>query len=217
MNWSEFEPKTSPRCAVGGLGPRNRRGRARARLASALGSLYDPSLQRIPAASASSPTSRSASPHQIVSDAIEHSVQISSIAAPVAPIPRAGDGAGILVQIPHAFSRRTDHGSLGFTLPRLAPTRRRSCFHADGKRRGARFASRVIIRPTRPRTNTCSGAWLRRCVRQTIPRSVLNRQADRAPPTCRCFIGRGAHFRTRRVSKRRPFTFLASRVSRMPI
>ena len=39
-----------------------------------------------------------------------------SIAAPWAPIPLAGDGAGILVQIPHAFFK-AEGERLGFRLP----------------------------------------------------------------------------------------------------
>src|ERR1700736_5529320 len=53
--------------------------------------------------------------HQIVSDAISILCNLEHRGA-VGADPRAGDGAGILVQIPHAFFARTTR-ALGFTLP----------------------------------------------------------------------------------------------------
>src|SRR3977135_414808 len=53
--------------------------------------------------------------HQIVSDAISILCNLEHRGA-VGADPRAGDGAGILVQIPHAFSARKAP-DIGFTLP----------------------------------------------------------------------------------------------------
>src|SRR6266550_4262975 len=53
--------------------------------------------------------------HQIVSDAINILCNLEHRGA-VGADPRAGDGAGILVQIPHAFFARKTK-ALGFTLP----------------------------------------------------------------------------------------------------
>src|SRR6184192_3046635 len=53
--------------------------------------------------------------HQIVSDAISILCNLEHRGA-VGADPRAGDGAGILVQIPHAFFARKAK-RLGFTLP----------------------------------------------------------------------------------------------------
>src|SRR6201987_3657907 len=54
--------------------------------------------------------------HQIVSDAISILCNLEHRGAAGAD-PRAGDGAGILVQIPHAFFARKAAG-LGFQLPK---------------------------------------------------------------------------------------------------
>src|SRR6476661_11231533 len=53
--------------------------------------------------------------HQIVSDALDILCNLEHRGA-VGADPRAGDGAGILVQIPHAFFARKTR-ELGFTLP----------------------------------------------------------------------------------------------------
>src|SRR4029078_3220353 len=54
--------------------------------------------------------------HQIVSDAISILCNLEHRGA-VAADPRAGDGAGILVQIPHAFFKRKA-AEIGFKLPK---------------------------------------------------------------------------------------------------
>src|SRR4030081_535500 len=54
--------------------------------------------------------------HQIVSDALNILCNLEHRGA-VGADPRAGDGAGILVQIPHAFLARKTK-ALGFTLPK---------------------------------------------------------------------------------------------------
>ena len=70
---------------------------------------------RIPAASASSPTSRAASRTRS-SRTRWRSCATSNIAARSAPIRAPGDGAGILVQIPHKFFAKKA-AELGITLP----------------------------------------------------------------------------------------------------
>ena len=69
----------------------------------------------MPAASASSPTSTTQEPQDHCRRP-EHPAGISNIAAPSAPIPKAGDGAGVLLQIPHAFFAG-EAARLGFALP----------------------------------------------------------------------------------------------------
>ena len=60
--------------------------------------------------------------HQIVSDAISILCNLEHRGA-VGADPRAGDGAGILVQIPHAFFARKAK-DLGFTLTQPCPCRK---------------------------------------------------------------------------------------------
>ena len=61
-----------------------------------------PSANTTPAASASSPISRARKSHQIIKDALYILENLEHRGA-VGADPIAGDGAGILIQIPHAF------------------------------------------------------------------------------------------------------------------
>ncbi len=69
----------------------------------------------MPAASASSPIIKGRKSHKIVEDALTILENLEHRGA-VGADPRAGDGAGILVQIPHAFFAKKA-AELGFTLP----------------------------------------------------------------------------------------------------
>ena len=77
--------------------------------------MYDPSLEKDSCGVGFIANIKGKKSHQIVSDAISILCNLEHRGA-VGADPRAGDGAGILVQIPHAFfARKTKE--LGFTLP----------------------------------------------------------------------------------------------------
>ena len=87
-----------------------------------------PRSTRIPAASASSPTSRAASRTRSSRTRSRSCCNLEHRGA-VGADPRAGDGAGILVQIPHKFfAKKADR--LGFTLPKPGEYARRRAVHA---------------------------------------------------------------------------------------
>src|SRR6266436_4813990 len=78
--------------------------------------LYAPSLEKDSCGVGFIANIKGKKSHQIVSDAMNILCNLEHRGA-VGADPRAGDGAGILVQIPHAFfARKTKE--LGFTLPR---------------------------------------------------------------------------------------------------
>ncbi len=77
--------------------------------------LYDPSLEKDSCGVSFIANIKGVASHQIVADALSVLCNLEHRGA-VGADPRAGDGAGILVQIPHAFfARKTKE--LGFTLP----------------------------------------------------------------------------------------------------
>ena len=77
--------------------------------------LYDPSLEKDSCGVGFIANIKGKKSHQIVSDAISILCNLEHRGA-VGADPRAGDGAGILVQIPHAFFARKAKEA-GFTLP----------------------------------------------------------------------------------------------------
>src|SRR5258706_6641541 len=77
--------------------------------------LYDPSLEKDSCGVGFIANIKGKKSHQIVSDAMNILCNLEHRGA-VGADPRAGDGAGILVQIPHAFFERKTK-KLGFTLP----------------------------------------------------------------------------------------------------
>ena len=77
--------------------------------------LYDPSLEKDSCGVGFIANIKGKKSHQIVSDAISILCNLEHRGA-VGADPRAGDGAGILVQIPHAFFGRKAKDA-GFTLP----------------------------------------------------------------------------------------------------
>ncbi|MBV5270479.1 MAG: glutamate synthase subunit alpha, partial [Afipia sp.] len=77
--------------------------------------LYDPSLEKDSCGVGFLANIKGKKSHQIVSDAINILCNLEHRGA-VGADPRAGDGAGILVQIPHAFFARKAKEA-GFTLP----------------------------------------------------------------------------------------------------
>src|ERR1700694_4400831 len=78
--------------------------------------LYDPALEKDSCGVGFIANIKGKKSHQIVSDAINILCNLEHRGA-VGADPRAGDGAGILVQIPHAFFARKTR-ELGFTLPK---------------------------------------------------------------------------------------------------
>src|SRR5450631_1093079 len=77
--------------------------------------LYDPALEKDSCGVGFIADIKGRKSHQIVDDALAILCNLEHRGA-VGADPRAGDGAGILVQIPHAFfAKATD--KLGFTLP----------------------------------------------------------------------------------------------------
>src|SRR6202163_6428 len=77
--------------------------------------LYDPSLEKDSCGVGFIANIKGKKSRQIVSDALNILCNLEHRGA-VGADPRAGDGAGILVQIPHAFFARKTR-ELGFTLP----------------------------------------------------------------------------------------------------
>src|SRR5712672_345785 len=77
--------------------------------------LYDPSLEKDSCGVGFIANIKGKKSHQIVSDALSILCNLEHRGA-VGADPRAGDGAGILVQIPHAFFSRKA-GEIGFALP----------------------------------------------------------------------------------------------------
>src|SRR5439155_8579858 len=116
MNGSEFERENIPTDALSTASAskpaqpaRTHDGRPPAE------GLYDPSLEKDSCGVGFIANIKGKKSHQIVSDAMNILCNLEHRGA-VGADPRAGDGAGILVQIPHAFfARKTKE--LGFTLP----------------------------------------------------------------------------------------------------
>src|ERR1700759_4945939 len=77
--------------------------------------LYDPSLEKDSCGVGFIANIKGKKSHQIVSDALSILCNLEHRGA-VGADPRAGDGAGILVQIPHAFFARKA-AEIGFQLP----------------------------------------------------------------------------------------------------
>src|SRR6266436_1170735 len=77
--------------------------------------LYDPSLEKDSCGVGFIANIKGKKSHEIVSDALSILCNLEHRGA-VGADPRAGDGAGILVQIPHAFFSRKA-GEIGFALP----------------------------------------------------------------------------------------------------
>ena len=77
--------------------------------------LYDPSLEKDSCGVGFIANIKGKKSHQIVSDALSILCNLEHRGA-VGADPRFGDGAGILVQIPHAFFKRKA-AEIGFQLP----------------------------------------------------------------------------------------------------
>ena len=136
--------------------------------------LYDPSLEKDSCGVGFIANIKGKKSHQIVSDALNILCNLEHRGA-VGADPRAGDGAGILVQIPHAFFARKAK-SLGFTATAARRLRGRRAVHAEGE-------GVAQSHPEHHRRPDQGGAidaarLARRADRQFLARR--NRQADRA-------------------------------------
>ncbi len=112
MSGSEFERdeiKVDAPMAEQALKPREHTWRPAAE------GLYDPALEKDSCGVGFIANIKGKKSHQIISDAISILCNLEHRGA-VGADPRAGDGAGILVQIPHAFFARKAQ-ELGFALP----------------------------------------------------------------------------------------------------
>ena len=98
--------------------------------------LYDPALEKDSCGVGFIANIKGRKSHQIVSDALNILCNLEHRGA-VGADPRFGDGAGILVQIPHAFFARKA-AEIGFTLPDARRIRHRRAVHAEGRRHGGR-------------------------------------------------------------------------------
>ena len=99
--------------------------------------LFDPRASTMPAASASLPTSRARKSHQVIKDALAILENLEHRGA-VGADPIAGDGAGILIQIPHDFLAE-ECASLGSSCrsPATTPSATCSCRRTSGCARTA--------------------------------------------------------------------------------
>ena len=90
--------------------------------------LYDPALDKDSCGVGFIADIKGRKSHKLVEDALAILCNLEHRGA-VGADPRAGDGAGILVQIPHAFFAK-EADKLGFKLPRARRIRRRQPVHA---------------------------------------------------------------------------------------
>ena len=105
------------RCDVGGHGLETGRNRREYTWRPPAEGLYDPSASKRTSCGVGFIANiKGKKSHQIVTDALSILCNLEHRGA-VGADPRAGDGAGILVQIPHAFFARKA-AELGFELPK---------------------------------------------------------------------------------------------------
>src|SRR6266403_1516269 len=134
--------------------------------------------------------------HQIVSDAINILCNLEHRGA-VGADPRAGDGAGILVQIPHAFFARKTR-ELGFTLPQPGAYAVGALFMPREKA-WRKVIKSIIADQTKDEQLTVLG-W------RDVPtnNSSLGETVKPTEPAhMQVFIGRGAHFKNEDEFERR--------------
>ena len=98
--------------------------------------LYDPALDKDSCGVGFIADIKGRKSHQIVEDALAIVCNLEHRGA-VGADPRAGDGAGILTQIPHTFFVK-EGKQHGFTLPDAWRIRRRRAVHAARSRTGGR-------------------------------------------------------------------------------
>ena len=144
--------------------------------------------------------------HQIVEDALAILVNLEHRGA-VGADPRAGDGAGILVQTPHAFFKRKA-AELGIALPEPGTTRSASC-SCRTIRNGGRSSRTSMPRRCRQEGLTLLG-W------REVPsdNSSLGESVKPTEPFhMQVFIGRGEGIRARRTSSSAGSTSCARSIS----
>ena len=142
--------------------------------------LYDPALDKDACGVGFIADIKGRKSHQIVEDGLSILCNLEHRGA-VGADPRMGDGAGILVQIPHKFFAKKA-AELGFTLPDARRIRRRPIVHA-ARRQLAADHPRHLRRDDRARgARPCSAGAT---CRPTIRRSA-NRSSRPSRCTCRC-------------------------------
>lgn len=158
--------------------------------------LYDPSLEKDSCGVGFIANIKGRKSHQIVSDAIDILCNLEHRGA-VGADPRAGDGAGILVQIPHAFFSRKAR-ELGFALPNPGEYAVGALFMPrDAAWR--KVISSIVADQVKKERLTLLG-W------RDVPtdNSSLGETVKPTEPTCaQVFIGRGEHIKTEDDFERR--------------
>ena len=149
---------------------------------------------RIPAASVSSPTSRAASRTRCRRRArdlcnLEHRGAVGAD-------PRAGDGAGILVQTPHTFfARKTENSTSSSPIPANTQSAFFSCRDPNGGR-----SSSTPMRRTDPARRPDAARLAQRAKRQLD--AWRSCEADRAVPQ-QVIVGRGTTIKSEDEFERR--------------
>src|SRR6201998_3137789 len=150
--------------------------------------LYDPSLEKDSCGVGFIANIKGKKSHQIVSDAISILCHLQHRGA-VGADPRAGDGTGILVQIPHAFfARKTKE--LGFTLPQPGDYAVGALFMPHGKA-WRKVIQSIIADQIKAEQLTLLG-W------RDVPvdnSSLGETVKPTEPANMQVFIGRGAHIK----------------------
>src|SRR6267142_2387977 len=202
MSGSEFErenivmdalsaaPASKPDQPLGEEGLREHNGRPPAE------GLYDPSLEKDSCGVGFIANIKGKKSHQIVSDALSILCNLEHRGA-VGADPRAGDGVGILVQIPHAFfARKTKE--LSFTLPQPGAYAVGALFMPREKA-WRKVIQSIIADQIRDEQLTLLG-W------RDVPtnNSSLGETVKPTEPAhMQVFIGRGAHIRNEDEFERR--------------
>src|SRR4030088_1725438 len=158
--------------------------------------LYDPSLEKDSCGVGFIANIKGKKSHQIVSDAINILCNLEHRGA-VGADPRAGDGAGILVQIPHAFFARKA-AAIGFQLPKPGEYAGGALFMPKEKAWRKVIAS-IIADQIRDEGLTLLG-W------RDVPsdNSSLGETVKPTEPAhMQVFIGRGAHIKSEDDFERR--------------
>src|SRR6202048_2631631 len=158
--------------------------------------LYDPSLEKDSCGVGFIANIKGKKSHQIVSDAISILCNLEHRGA-VGADPRAGDGAGILVQIPHAFFARKAK-DLGFTLPEPGEYAVGALFMPREKAWRKVIQSIITDQIEAEQLTLLGGLYV-----PTDNRSLGETVKPTEPANMQVFIGRGAHIKSEDDFERR--------------
>src|SRR3979411_2205829 len=158
--------------------------------------MYDPSLEKDSCGVGFIANIKGKKSHQIVSDALNILCNLEHRGA-VGADPRAGDGAGILVQIPHAFFARKTK-ALGFTLPQAGDYAVGALFMPKEKA-WRKVIQSIITDQIKAEQLTVLG-----CREVPTDNSSLGETVKPTEPAhMQVFIGRGAHIKSEEDFERR--------------